>query len=246
MILQSQIPYNPLQQRPLPGIQPLEMDDWLLVDDAYGAQIKERDRLLRTNRQSVLATSPESKPAEQELLQMVLGNFPAGFETCGHSITCPDGRNVHLNLDDPLATIAALVQEDMCILQKQGDAHIMTAALLCFPASWRLVEKIGKPLTGIHDPVPEYDEQVARRVQRLFDGIQVDRPLWRFNGLWYQDPALFQPRSVVAPREATETGCTPYFRSERQCLVRLPETRAVVFSIHTFVVARETVLNDQA
>jgi hypothetical protein len=26
------------------------------------------------------------------------------------------------------------------------------------------------------------------------------------------------------------------FRAERQCLMRLPETRAVVFSIHTYVV----------
>jgi hypothetical protein len=29
-----------------------------------------------------------------------------------------------------------------------------------------------------------------------------------------------------------------YLRSERQCLLRLPETRAVVFTIHTYVLLR--------
>jgi hypothetical protein len=31
-----------------------------------------------------------------------------------------------------------------------------------------------------------------------------------------------------------------YLRSERQCLVRLPRTGAVIFTIHTCVVARES------
>jgi hypothetical protein len=30
----------------------------------------------------------------------------------------------------------------------------------------------------------------------------------------------------------------PSMRSERQCVLRLPETRACVFSIHTYVMAR--------
>jgi hypothetical protein len=32
----------------------------------------------------------------------------------------------------------------------------------------------------------------------------------------------------------------PYLRSERQCVLRLPKTRACVFSIHTYVLARTT------
>ena len=60
--------------------------------------------------------------------------------------------------------------------------------------------KIHAGLVGIHDPVDPYNDQIAKRVQRLFDGIQVDRPLWRFNALHYADPALFQPRSMYARR----------------------------------------------
>jgi len=31
----------------------------------------------------------------------------------------------------------------------------------------------------------------------------------------------------------------PFLRSERQCILRLPETEAVVFTIHTTVVRRD-------
>ena len=108
---------------------------------------------------------------------------------------------------------------------------------MTFPASWRLAEKIGQPLTAIHDPVSEYTPDIARRVQRLFDGVQVGRPLWRYNQLWYHDPALFQPRSSMEPRSKPDSAAR-YFRTERQCVVRLPKTRAVVFSIHTWVLER--------
>jgi hypothetical protein len=63
----------------------------------------------------------------------------------------------------------------------------------------------------------------------------VDRPLWRWNGLRYADPELHQPRSESDRRPRPEN--PRFFRSERQCLVRLPVSQAVVFSIHTYVVA---------
>ena len=88
--------------------------------------------------------------------------------------------------------------------------------------------------TAIHIPVPQYDEGIARRVQRLFDGVQVGRPLWRANSLWHGFPDLHQPKSESLPRRSYGPDA-PYFRSERQVIMRLPETRAVVFSIHTFV-----------
>lgn len=115
---------------------------------------------------------------------------------------------------------------------------MLVAAVLCFPASWRLDEKIGRPLTAIHAPVAVYDADVGRRVQRLFDAIRPGQPLWRANLLEYDDPALFQPRSAFDPPRRTSGPEAPYLRAERQCLLRLPRTGAVVFSIHTHVVRR--------
>ena len=236
-IFQSRLPYDVEAQPRLPGIAPLDPAQWLMVDDAFAAQMAERARLLAAQRDAVLAVTPEGRAAAEELLEYVLAwlrEHAPGYDVTGDAVRRPDGQRVVLDRADPMGTLGHLVQEDLCLLQKQGDEHVLTAAVLCFPASWRLADKIGRPLTGIHVPVPEYDDAIARRVQRLFDGVQVGRPLWRFNALRYEDPALFQPFKRQAPQPVDRDGL-PYLRSERQCVLRLPETRACVFSIHTFV-----------
>ncbi len=130
------------------------------------------------------------------------------------------------------------MQEDLVILQKSADEHGLTAAVLCFPASWSLDEKFGRTLTGIHVPVASYDDDIGPRVQRLFDFIKPEMPMWRANYLVYSDPDLFQPRRENARRVVSPEG-RHWVRVERQCLLRLPVSQAVVFSIHTYVVPLE-------
>lgn len=138
-----------------------------------------------------------------------------------------------------MLTLSRLIQEDICLLERQGAEHVLTAALLCFPAAWTLAEKIGQPLTRIHRPVHAYDAAIAGRVQRLFDGVQAGRPLWRANLLRYDMPELFQPYTEAAGRKVG-TADSRYERSERQTILRLPDTGAVAFVIHTTVVKRAT------
>lgn len=240
-ILQSGTPYDVDNLRALPGIAPLHPNEWLLSDDAYAAQMRERARLIQARREDVLALRPEGREAAEELLQHVLDwlvDSGQGFDVLCDQVRRPDGVMVNVDRTDPLGSLGHIVQDDFCLLQKQGDEHVLTGAILCFPASWRLADKIGRPLIGIHARVPEYDGQIARRVQRLFDGVQVGRPLWRFNRLHYADPALFQPVSRQTPSEELRAGY-PYLRTERQCVLRLPKTQACVFSIHTYVLKRD-------
>ena len=240
-ILQKSIPYNPLEERKLPGIQPLAPEKWLIADEAYAGQMAVRARLLSDRRQEVLQLDASAMAAAQELLQLVLDTVDPGAR---ESAVRPDGVTVPVDREDPLGTLGRIAQQDFCILQKPDGAneHVLTGAVLCFPASWMLAEKFMQPLTGIHVPVDSYDAGIAARVQRLFDGVQAGRPLWRFNALWYRDPALFQPRSRFAPRDRQHGNEAAYLRSERQVILRLPQTRAVVFAIHTFVVARDDVM----
>ena len=218
---------------------PAQSHDWLRVDEAYGAQMQRRLTLLQDQREDVLWMDPQARVAAREVLEQALDILPAlGFEIAEDTVLCPDGRRVAIDCVAPLLTLGQLVQQDICLLQKQGAEHVLVGAVLCFPASWRLAEKAGRPLIGIHEPVEEYDENLARRVQRLFDGVRVGRPLWRFNRLWYDDPELHQPRSATAPRRIQpDQQAAPYIRSERQCLVRMPVSDVVVFSIHTYVIA---------
>ncbi|WP_204114669.1 heme-dependent oxidative N-demethylase family protein [Shimia biformata] len=239
LILHDTIPYDPLTPRPLPGIAPLDPDDWLLIDEAYAGQMAERVRLIAERPEAVHAMDPEALPAAQELLEFALSEIarlaPIGFERAGDQITTPDGRAVAIDRDHPLQVLGVILQDDFCILQKRGDEHVLTGAILCFPASWTLAQKVLKPLLAIHVPVESYDDNIARRVQRLFDGVRVGRPIWRFNALWYDDPALHQPRLEGDARPICRPGHPRFMRSERQAIMRLPESDAVVFSIHTYL-----------
>jgi dimethylamine monooxygenase subunit A len=248
-ILQSRLPFAPWMDprtARLPGILPLDGDDWTLVDDAFAGQMAERDRLIAERPILVHALQDRARPAAMELYQTILDalrNRP-GYSVTPQSVRRPDGETVQLNPDQPLLTLGRLVQEDLCLLEQAEAEHVLTGAILCFPASWTLAQKLGRPMTQIHIPVESYTTEIARRVQRLFDAVRPEQPLWRANSLIYDDPTLHQPRleGQRRPRPVTKT----YARSERQCLIRLPQTRAVVFAIHTYVVRMTDLAPDVA
>ena len=67
-IFQANLPYDVQAQPRLPGIVPLDLAQWLLVDDAFEAQMVERARLLAARRDAVVAVRPEGRAAAAELL----------------------------------------------------------------------------------------------------------------------------------------------------------------------------------
>jgi hypothetical protein len=240
-ILQERLPVAPWMADHtlrLPGTAPIALSDWLQRDEAFAAQMAERDRLIAERPADVHALAESARPAAQELLATVLAHIAEapGYRREGNRVTRPDGVCVPL-AGEPLIAAGRLVQEDFVLLGRpEGEPeHRLTGAILCFPSNWTLAQKFGMPLARIHLPVDRYDETVARRVQRLFDAIRPEAPLMRANLLLYSDPALFNPRREFA-RHTPDPGGAEFVRVERQTLLRLPETRAVVFSIHTYVV----------
>jgi hypothetical protein len=104
-------------------------------------------------------------------------------------------------------------------------------------------------MQAIHGPVPLYAERMGRQVDRFFQHLKADKPVWRINWSLIDDPALFQPTghglTEEAPRFRPESiGGEVWFRSERQTLLRLPETQAIVFGIRIYQTTLGEVAND--
>ena len=233
VILQNSIPYEWQKVTKLPGVMPLNPQEWIIFDDAYNGQMAEREILLNS-KHDVIAIDKNSEAAAFELLNAVLQFLSKadGFEVSEKQVITRDHRLVKIDYNQPLLTCGILVQNDFCLLQKIDGEHVLSAAVLCFPANWRLNEKFMKPLFSIHRNVPEYSLEIAKRVDRIFDGIHVGQPMWRFNVLEYSDAALYQPYRLNSEYKPC------YTRSERQTFVKLPDTGAVVFGIHTFVIKK--------
>ena len=235
-ICQSHLPFTPWMEgktRRLPGIQPVQPGEWLLRDEVFAAQMAYRDALIAENRDTVFRAEPESQPAQEELLALVVSELDSGYQISAPEITRPDGVTVALAALPPLLTAARLVQEDLLILD-MAAAPRLNAAALCFPASWTLEEKFGAGLMDIHGYVDNYSEDIANRVERMFTAIRPEQPLWRANFLRYKSPDLHQPLRAGEKKAAVEEG--GYVRVERQTLRKLPHSGAVVFGIHTYVV----------
>ena len=123
-------------------------------------------------------------------------------------------------------------------MQRGEAGYRLVAAVLCFPAHWRLADKLGRPLEVIHAPVPGFGERLADPVDRFFASIQVARPVWRVNWSLVDQPTLFLPpehRGIPRPISAEQAGAELWLRVERQTLRRLPRSGDVVFGIHTHV-----------
>lgn len=220
----------------LPGVKPLALADWIVTDAAFDRQMAYRDWLIAQRRADVLAETAAAAEAAGELLETLLAALAdvPDYRIGQGAAVRPDGVTVPLERDDPMATVGRLAQEDFCLLLPQSGEHVLAAAVLCFPASWTLAEKIGRPMMRIHRPVPDYDGDVGGRVQRMFDRMRPDAAMFRANALVYDDPDLHQPRGEAAPKVLQRA--KRWVRVERQTLRKLPETGAIAFGIHTYLV----------
>ena len=237
-ILHDRLPFAPWMEPAtarLPGMRPCGADDWLRRDEVFAGPMARRDWLIATRQPLVHALLPEGRAAADELYALTLERLgrDAGYVPGPGSMLRPDGVRVALDARFPLVTLGRLVQEDLCLLMPGGAGHVLVGAVLCFPASWTLGEKIGRALLGVHRPVEEYPGELERRVQRLFDGLRVGQVLERFNAFAYEEAELHQPRREGEHRPKSRA--PGFVRSERQCLIKLPQSGAVVFSIHTYV-----------
>jgi dimethylamine monooxygenase subunit A len=235
------------------GLNALEPGDWLWPDDdpaRYAAEIAQREDLIGTRLEDVHAVLPGAEAAARETLGLVAAWFaehrPARFareeeeeEGSPALLDLAGGRRVAL--DDPLPLRAAgrLAQEDLCLLAPGPDgAYVLVAAILCFPAHWRLREKLGRPMLAIHAPVPGFAERLGATTARFFAGLDPARPVWRANWSLAERPDLFAPEGRAGPPpdlSAGDAGERLWLRVERQTLRRLPASGAVLFTIRTLV-----------
>jgi uncharacterized cupin superfamily protein len=148
--------------------------------------------------------------------------------------------------------LARQVQEDLTL--SSGDAGRGTplvAGSLCFGGSWSLDDKLGKPFLAIHHEVPQFEARIGRTADLAMQRLKVGRPIGRSN--W---SIATTDRLNMAPRLAylalknrrgitgANAGERCFLRLEWQTLSRLPETKGILFTIHTSIRPLVQVIDD--
>ena len=229
------------------GLVALQLKDWIEADEYFYDELKEKKQLLISNYPEVFASRPGSLAAQTEVLALVLKHmekYCPGVLKIEHDQVILPKLKWKFRISDfeesPLDLCGRFVQEDLCLMAPGPDGYTLEAASLCFPARWRLMDKMGLPMGAIHKPVPGYSEKLSRPVDSFFNRIDVDRPVWRVNWSLTTDPTMFQP--VRQKHSASELSITSknagdkvYMRCERQTLRRLPDTGWILFTIKTYL-----------
>ncbi|WP_202314756.1 heme-dependent oxidative N-demethylase family protein [Mesorhizobium sp. L-8-10] len=234
------------------GLKPLDLDEWIEVDDDIDAYLAEKDRLHAQIPDKVFVEERDTRQAQQEVLDLLASylpsRFPETYRRDGDALLV--GRTRRQILDDgspPLLIAARLVQEDLVLMRKGEDGWRLAAATLCFPASWSLQEKIGRPLQDIHAPVPGFGRgtRTADIIGRIFDNLAAARPVERRNWSLQAGGDLYKPlsgaerteRAVVRPSRFPEADIAAhaFMRVERQTLRKLPESGDILFTIRTYL-----------
>jgi hypothetical protein len=224
------------------GIRAIPIAEWIEPDDRTRAQLSEKKTLLAERHAEVFEALPGSEAAQAECLARLRDNLDTQH---------PDhpGRPIEDASLAPLDLAGRMVQEDLLLMQRQEAGWVLIAASLCFPARWRLSDKIGRPMADIHAPVPGFNERLARPVDRFFDRVTPEQPYLRANWSVIDNPTLFQPtghgRGEYDASITTDNAAARlHIRVERQTFVSLPESGVLVFGIKT-IVDPITILNQR-
>ncbi|WP_181701146.1 heme-dependent oxidative N-demethylase family protein [Chthonobacter albigriseus] len=234
-------PYDGSKQPFSIGLAPLDPATWIEPDDRLADYLGYKARLFAGSRDAVFAAEAGTEASQAEVLDAivadVLGRQPGTYRRTAAGIAVDSaGLDVPLGgSEPPLLTAARLVAEDLVIMRRTDAGWRLVAAALCFPSSWSLKEKYGRTMEEIHAPVPGYPK-MAERMNRIFDSLRVEIPVWRLNWSLYPDDDLHHPEPKQLPRGWFEQpGSDLFVRVERQTLRRMPESGDILFTIKVMV-----------
>lgn len=236
------------------GLRPTAAQAWLDVTSGYADYLPLKRARLRHDEARYYRALPRSLPAQEELLNAAVAHLCAdhakAFARVGAELNCKiDGITHALDQVDvePLRLLSDVIEEDLIILEAVDGQMIITAASNPYTSSGRIIASVGGAMTFAHAPVPQLNDQMGARVERILSNLKAGVLAERFNWLLTAiGTLLFPPDSHAANAEASartaqilmddDTLCGEllYIRTERQTLLKLPDSGAVAFAIHTY------------
>lgn len=240
MRLPTHIPYKNGEGGVKVGLEPIEISEWLEIDELFTSEIEQKKELYKHSFESIYQEHVDSKDAQLELFNTLSKHI----DTYHNDHTFPKEGSSFLH------KASLMVQEDLVLMIPDDNKFFLGAASLCSPSNWSLTEKFNKSLLNLHEYVPSYEKTIGSRVDNFFTKLPPDRVFQRFNWSIYEDPSLYQParsKAVIERSRAIDSsnaGESLFLRVERQTVRKLPKTLSVVFTIRVHVDPLYSIEND--
>jgi hypothetical protein len=210
------------------GLQRGKPEDFFGNTDAHVAIIDQRRSWLRAAPDRYSASLPECGPLLEEAIALARGWIhPEGHARLKRAES----------IRERCLTLGELLEPDLLLLGPDAnDQFQLVGGCVCFPSSWSLAEKIGRPLNVIHDPVPGLNSGIGKQIDAFLSRIAPGTAWLRHNWGLSASPELNQHPHRALPRlgSTVEPG-EVWLRVEHQALVALPESKGILFGIRIAV-----------
>ena len=255
-------PYRPFKKGPYNmtlALKKLDPNDYIALESTYLERIALREKLF--NETEFYACDDSAVDALKEMYRFIFGfmmkKYPQYFELAERGTSIHNKITQKFFPSDPagmkkeeiLRFIATNIEEDMLIMLKnpstgQLDEYILRSFITLMPAGFNPMTKLNKSLTAIHGPVPGYLQKLQISMNKFFSRVQPHEFIVRQNWSFQTHPNLCAPKGSHATKEEAEklhplfpndldfNKC--FFRVEKQCVTRLPETGAIIMIIRTY------------
>ncbi|KAJ5982835.1 hypothetical protein N7481_004934 [Penicillium waksmanii] len=239
------------------GIQKQTRSNWIRIDSGYLKRLEERRILVEEKPELTIGTGNIVDPAIKELYEEIMikylpQRFPTMFKVCGNVV-----ENVTTGSNYPSMTaglspavmlryISNNVEEDFYFMCPDPDGQFrLRGYIACFPGGFLSPARVGESVREIHQPVPGYDKKLGASVDRYFSRMKPGQFIGRMNwslqvdgaDLFRTDGNNFYPETDQAVNDEKYnpplTQC--YLRVEHQTLTALPRSRAIIFTVRSYM-----------
>ncbi|KAK1467822.1 hypothetical protein CTAM01_16974 [Colletotrichum tamarilloi] len=237
-------PYRPFRwaYHQTMSLTKMDTDFWIELENTYRERVAERKDLYAKNGSHVLDSMPGSELACKELMEMVLqficARYPNQFKLEGNILHNNIlGTTTYLSATEPLIVLLDNVPEDFGIMLRDHETgkYVLRAGIICSSVGWKLSEKVGLGLPGIHKVVPDYKEKMEFSMDRFFTKMPTNKPIQRGSWGLEKGQPLYLPSEhpEFSHREHQTPSLQPeevHLRVDWQTLRRLPLSGGVVFN----------------
>lgn len=182
--------------------------------------LAERRRWLRTAPNTYAALLPEGEASLEEAVELA--------REC-HNFAPAVGRTTW----EKCLALGEFWEPDYLLLECGDDGEIrLCGGCLCFPSSWRLSDKIGKPIEFIHGPVPGLNQSIGPAIHKFLLSLKPGLAWLRQNwGLARDEELNHHPNRGLPQLDASVRLEEVFLRVEHQALVALPKSGGILFGI---------------
>ncbi|KAM7183261.1 Protein of unknown function (DUF3445) domain containing protein [Naviculisporaceae sp. PSN 640] len=236
------------------GMKVIPTSELIQMDCTYLQNLTERKEIMARYPEAVLGAIEDTHGCVEEMYRWLTSiylprRFPTMFQieqgegnTFAHIKNLVDGEMYPLDPPkdqiEALRMMGALVDEDFLFMlpSADGDGYSLAAYVNCYANGDHTKKRLHMNIRDIHAAVPGYNENLAKRVDVWFEKLEVGKIVVRENlHVCARGPqSLYSSSAPGDSNEDIEAGKL-FVRSERQTLRRLPVSKAIVFSLKTYL-----------